>query len=120
PSLLPSPFGTKPEVKAVINNLAKSTLVDTPASLSLVDVRSESEQLTCINGADRSKAAASAEQSPLAEDTPPPVSATTELASASTRFEDSMDVDSAEHSDDDLDLRIVFSADDDDMDMICR
>ncbi|KAJ2559445.1 hypothetical protein EV175_000338 [Coemansia sp. RSA 1933] len=164
PLLLPSPFGTKPEVKAVINNLAKSTLVDvggslasldkpgeqnettengsiakapgtssvalsrsstddskqTPALLSLVDVRSESEQLTSINGADRSKAAASAKQSPLAEDTPPPVSATTELASASTRFEDSMDVDSAEHSDDDLDLRIVFSADDDDMDMICR
>ncbi|KAJ1906429.1 hypothetical protein LPJ81_001359 [Coemansia sp. IMI 209127] len=167
PSLLPSPFGTKPEVKAMINDLAKSTLADGGYLASLVK-----EALTNKTGRQAERADASnatAEDSRIATPVSPGDASTvsgtrssgdvggsddpklatgllstdakaesgivgyvtdqkdadalaeTEVTSLdTTRFGDSMDVDSAEQSDDDLDLRMVFSADDDDMDMICR
>ncbi|KAJ2213719.1 hypothetical protein EV179_003619 [Coemansia sp. RSA 487] len=203
PSLLPSPFGTKPEVKAVINDLAKSTLADNGSLASLVrdaldkagnqaeDVDTSNARKTQIEtdvsgsgAADTVKAENDAKAKPVCSsgaptaaltfdtrtdgdvsglkesksalgpslpdanaesdlfsrsrhiaggvdqekdadalssvEVEPKASVKAEAAPASTQFEDSMDVDSTEQSDDDLDLRMVFSADDDDMDMICR
>ncbi|KAJ2401231.1 hypothetical protein GGI23_001536 [Coemansia sp. RSA 2559] len=169
PSLIPSPFGTKPEVRAMINGLAKSTLADGDCLASLV--QEAFNKTGCqVERADASNA--TAEDSPAAmpaspggvstasgtrsnegdvggSDDPKPATAgllsidakaeagiashgadqkkdtdgvaKTEATSLdNTRFDDSMDVDSAEQSEDNLELRMVFSADDDDMDMICR